>query len=132
MHMSLLADCRREAEVFKWIESERAGCDLGEAAIRTWVHKHWDAYLRARWIQHLEGRIFWTELGQDEFGFLQRQFQQHALLLDRISDFLKAGKENLDIIVWAIDWNIDVKPVLAILQSLDMNSKRLIQFFGPI
>ncbi len=132
MQMSLLVDCRREAEVFKWIESERAGRDLGEAAIRTWVNRHWDGYLRARWIQHLEGRIFWTELGQHEYGFLKRQFQQHALLLDRISDFLKAGKENLDIILWAIDWNIDIEPVLAILQSLDMNSKRLIECFGPI
>ena len=132
MQLSLVAEGRKEADAYKWIESQKAGYDLGEAAIRRWVQQHWNGYLRARWIQHLEGKVFWTELGEKEFGFLKRQFQDHALLLDRIVDFLKAGKENLDILLWSIDWRINREHVLAILDELDINSKRLIQFFDAI
>ena len=132
MQMSLLVEGRREADVYKWIESERAGRDLGEAAIRRWVQDHWDGYLRARWVQHLEGTVFWTELGHDDFGFLKRKFQEQAVLLERISDFLRAGKENLDILVWAIDWHINIADVFAILDALDINSKRLIKFFRTL
>jgi hypothetical protein len=129
MQLSLVAEGRKEADVFKWIESQKVGYDLGETAIKRWVQEHWDGYLRARWIQHLEGTVFWTELGEKEFGLLKHRFQDQALLLDRITDFLKAGKENLDILLWSIDWRINREDVLAILQELDINSKRLIQFF---
>jgi len=129
MEMSLVAEGRREADAFKWIESQKAGYDLGEAAIRCWVQEHWNGFLRARWIQHLEGTVFWTELGHDDFGFLKRKFQETSLLLTRIADQLKACKENLDIIVWSIDWNIHFEDVFAILLELDINGKRLIRLF---
>jgi hypothetical protein len=129
MEMSLVAEGRREADAFKWIESQKAGYDLGEAAIRCWVQEHWNGFLRARWIQHLEGTVFWTELGHDDFGFLKRKFQDKSLLLSRIADQLKACKENLDIIVWSIDWNIHFEDVFAILLELDINGKRLIRLF---
>lgn len=132
MQMSLVAEGRREADIYKWIESQKAGYDLGEAAIRRWVQEHWDGFLRARWVQHLEGSVFWTELGHDEYGFLKRKFQTQALLLDRIADHLKACKENLDIIVWCIDWNINFEDVFAILHELDINGKRLIKLFDPV
>src|SRR6266542_528593 len=108
MVLSLVAEGLKEADVFKWIESERARRDLGEAAIRRWVQDHWDGFLRARWIQHLEGSVFWMELGDKDFRFLQREFQDNSLLLDRIIDRLRIGKENLDILLWAIDWQIDI------------------------
>ena len=47
------------------------------------------------------------------------------LLLDLILDRLKNGKENLDIIVWALDWGIPCDRVLNILEALDINSRRL-------
>ena len=59
---SVYADSRKEAEVFKWIESEKAGYDRGEVAIRRWVQQHWNGYLRARVLEHLEGKCFWVEL----------------------------------------------------------------------
>ena len=131
MVLSLMTEGRREADVFKWIESEKARRDLGEAAIRRWVQEHWDGFLRARWIQHLEGSVFWMELGHDDFRFLQRKFQDKTLLLDRIIDHLRVGKENLDILLWAIDWHIDMDDVLEILDALDVNGKRLIRLFDP-
>jgi hypothetical protein len=128
---SVYVDGEQEALRYKWIESEKAGRDLGEAAIRRWVKDHWWGYLRARWLEHLQGKRFWVELDRGDFGLLQREFQTDTLLLDRILDRLKSGKENLDIICWAHDWNIPTDSVLKILQVLDINSRRLAHQFDP-
>jgi hypothetical protein len=126
---SVYVEGEQEALRFKWIESEKAGRDLGETAIRRWVQQHWWGYLRARWLEHLQGKRFWVELDRGDFGLLQRHFQDNTLLLDRILDRIKAGQENLDIICWAHDWNISVGPVLQILEALDINSRRLAHRF---
>lgn len=126
---SVYTDCEQEALRFKWIESEKAGHDLGEAAIKRWVQIHWWGYLRARWLEHLEGKKFWVELDRGDFGLLQREFQDNSLLLDRILDRLKAGQENLDIILWAQDWGLPVDLVIDMLAALDINSRRLAHRF---
>jgi hypothetical protein len=126
---SVYTDCEQEALRFKWIESEKAGHDLGEAAIKRWVQIHWWGYLRARWLEHLEGKKFWVELDRGDFGLLQREFQDQSLLLDRILDRLKAGQENLDIILWAQDWGLPVELVIDMLAALDINSRRLAHRF---
>lgn len=127
---SVYMEGEREAERHKWIESEKAGRDLGEHALRQWVRDHWWDYLRARWIEHLEGRRFWVELDRNDFGLLQRQFCANRLLLERILDRIKAGWENLDIISWAVDWGVDMAAVLEILETLDINSRRLAHRFA--
>ena len=126
---SLFAESELEALRFKWIESEKAGCDLGEAALRRWVQQHWGGYLRARWLEHLQGTRFWMELDRGDFGLLQRQFCDNTLLLDRILDRLKIGQENLDIILWALTFHISMEQVLDILSALDINSRRLAHRF---
>jgi len=129
---SVYVEGEQEAMRFKWIESEKAGHDLGEAAIRRWVQAHWCGYLRARWLEHLQGRRFWVELDRGDFGLLQRRFHDSTTLLDRILDRLKSGQENLDIILWAQNWGISAKPVLEILEALDINSRRLAHRFDPL
>src|SRR5262245_46074269 len=126
---SVYIESEKEALRFKWIESEKAGCDLGESAIRRWVKDHWWGYLRARWLEHLQGKRFWVELDRGDFGLLLREFHDNSLLLDRILDRLKAGKENLDIILWALDWNIPLDKTHQILEALDINSRRLAHRF---
>ena len=128
---SVYVESEQEAQRFKWIESEKAGCDLGETAIRRLVQHHWWGYLRARWLEHLQGKKFWVELDRGDFGLLQRRFQDLPILLDRILDRLKAGQENLDIIQWCIDWNIPFDPVCDILEALDINSRSLAHRFNP-
>lgn len=130
--MSIYADCQVEADRFKWIESEKAGRDLGETAMRKWVKEHWWGYLRARWLEHLQGRRFWIELDRGDFGLLQRAFQDQRDLLDRILDRLKDGQENLDIITWAVAYQIPLEPVLQILEALDINSRRLVHRFDCV
>ncbi len=113
-----------EAQRHKWIESEKAGRDLGEWAIRCWVRQHWNGFLREKWLEHLEGRTFWIELDHDDFGLLQRSFQDSDLI-GEILWRLKTGQENLDILNWAIDEQLEMSEVLDILETLDINSRRI-------
>jgi hypothetical protein len=128
---SVYIESEQEALRYKWIESEKAGRDLGEAAIRRWVQQHWWGYLRARWLEHLHGRRFWVELDRGDFGLLQKRFHDNEVLLDRIVDRLKAAQENLDIIQWALNWGIGMPAVIHILEVLDINSRRLAHRFDP-
>ncbi len=113
-----------EAQRHKWIESEKAGRDLGEWAIRGWVRQHWNGFLRDKWLEHLEGRTFWIELDHDDFGLLQRSFQD-SRLIGEIIRRLKSGQENLDVLNWALDIRLDMAEVLEILETLDINSRRI-------
>lgn len=64
------SDIRRESELFraaqleldrhKWFLSEKAGCDLGQAAIKNWKCKHWWSWCRARLVEHLSGTKYWS------------------------------------------------------------------------
>src|SRR3954467_8059599 len=114
----------KEAQRYKWIESEKAGRDLGEWAIRCWVRQHWNGFLREKWLENLEGRTFWIELDHDDFGLLQRSYQDSPLM-GEILWRLKSGQENLDVLNWAIDENLDMEEVFDILESLDINSRRI-------
>jgi hypothetical protein len=113
-----------EAQQYKWIESEKAGRDLGEWAIRCWVREHWNGFLRARWLEHLQGRTFWIELDDDDFGLLQREFRD-STLIEEILSLLKAGKENLNVLNWALDRHLPMEEVLEILEALNINSRRI-------
>lgn len=119
----------QEAQKYKWIESEKAGRDLGESVIRYWVREHWNGFLRARWLEHLEGSNFWIELDQDDFGLLQKEFQDSGLIND-ILFMLKHGQENLNVLNWAIDNNLAMEKVFQILELLDINSRRIECCFG--
>jgi len=126
---SVYQECVEEENKYKWIESERAGYDLGETAIRRWVQEHWTGYLRARWVEHLQGKCFWIELDRGDYGFLQRAFQDRKDLLDCILGRLKDGQENLDIILWAACNHVSLDSVREILTALDINSRRLVHGF---
>lgn len=113
-----------EAQKHKWIESEKRGHDLGEEAIRHWIQRHWNGYLRDRWIEHLEGKHFWIELSSDDFGLLDnRRFQ--SIYFKPIVLMLKARGENLSIINWAIDNDLPMDEIHEILKYLDVNSARI-------
>jgi hypothetical protein len=126
---SVYLDCAEEAARYKWIKSEEAGYDLGEVAIRQWVQEHWSGYLRARWVEHLQGKCFWVELDRGDFGLLQSEFRDKVELLDDILNRLKAGKENLDVIDWACTCHVPLDEVIEILTALDINSRRLAHRF---
>jgi len=116
-----------EALRFKWIESEKAGRDLGDSAIHTWVRRHWNRFVRDCWIEHLEGRAFWAELDQGDFGILQKE-DAPAPLFDEIVQKIRDGGENLDILCWSHEETLsrdELGRVLHILEALDINSHRV-------
>jgi len=39
-----LSEALDEADKYKWIESEKAGRDLGESVVVEWFRKNWEAY----------------------------------------------------------------------------------------
>jgi len=129
---SLDKDSWEEACAERWYRSQEAGCDQGEHAIRQWVQKHWRGFLRARWIEHMQGYRFWVELPRAEFGLLQRRAQVDPRpLLDEIIDRVRCGAENLDLICWAF-----TKPpaerctILEIVRLININAHRLQCSFG--
>lgn len=129
---SVFQDSQYEIDQFKWIESERVGYDLGETAVRRWVSDHWRGYLRARWLEHLQGKKFWIELDRGDFGLLSRAFSGERDLLNAILEKLKAGQENLEVICWAHTQHVPCEPVVRILEALDINARRLrFQFDTP-
>src|SRR5919198_395504 len=81
---SLAEESWLEALRERWYQSERAGRDVGEIAIRHWVHRHWPGFVRARWIEHMLGERFWVELGRHEFGILRDTPVNLRPLLDSI------------------------------------------------
>lgn len=124
VRLSVHEDCVEEANRFKWIESEKAGRDLGTPAILNWVHIHWNGYLRNKWLEHLEGVNFWIELDHQDFGLLKRDFQS-CPYVGEIVEQLKAHGENLSIIVWALKKRLPMDEIREVLLTLDINSKRI-------
>jgi hypothetical protein len=119
---SVYAEAERHADVHKWIESERAGRDLGEEALRQWARLYWRHLLRACWLEHLRGERYWSEVDRGDYGMLA---DGAGGLLGEVVALLRRGGENLDVIVWARDTGADVEQVLVILEGLDVNSRRL-------
>jgi hypothetical protein len=135
IHMMAMFDHRqslqeatsRELSVHKWIESEKAGRDLGEKAIHDWVARHWDRFLRQRWVEHLQGQVLWYELDHADFGLFQRYFSGDPLAELIINQYKSGGAqgENLAIVQRARleCWPMD--DVFRILEILNINSRRL-------
>lgn len=122
--LSLIADGKAEAQKYKWYRSEEAGCDVGEPAIKQWIREHWNGYLRSRWLEHLHGTTYWYELKGCVFGILTKHNHDEHLL-NEIVERLKEGKENLDVIKWAIAEQRPLLQVHAILADVDINSTHL-------
>ncbi|MBN1258022.1 MAG: response regulator [Planctomycetes bacterium] len=121
----LFDEAIREAARHKWIESEKAGRDLGENAIREWHRNYWRFWCRERWVEHLRGDRFWIELDQNDYGILCRDFQDNMELAEKILEKIRTGGENLDIIQWAAEENYDHNAVIQVLETLDINARRL-------
>jgi len=122
--LSLQAYGEAEALKHRWIESEKAGYDLGDEPIRVWVNLHWRGFLRERWIEHLQGRAYWVELDHADFGLLSSVLEETPLL-DEIMRRVKRGDENLEILDWAIETILPMDDVINILETLDINGRRI-------
>ena len=121
----LFTDAAAEIERDKWIKSEKAGYDLGDEAKRRWVREHWNGFVRERLFEHLHGKRFWKDFDHEDFGRLNREFKDDQVLLDRIMDRFHAGQENLNVLLWAFDFNLPMDRVHEILLAININRCRI-------
>jgi len=125
---SLDEDSWAEACAERWYRSQEAGYDKGEEVIRQWVCRHWRGFLRARWVEHMQGARFWMELDRAEFGMLKKDDLANAgPLLEEIVDLLRQGAENLDIVRWSrrTKCPTDQATVKELLTRININAHRL-------
>ncbi len=121
---SLFHEALAEAERHKYLESEKAGRDLGPEAIDDWHRRHWTLWLRHRWLEHLLGLRCWEELEAWRFGRLRDLFPGHEALLAEIADLVRRGAENTDILWWAAKQKRDMPTVVRILTEVRINELR--------
>lgn len=115
-----------EALRHRWIESQKAGRDLGHDSVRDWCRNYWQHFLRHRWLEHISGAKWWKEIDRGDFGLLQHDLKDETELLEIILEQLvHQTKENLDVINWAHATGRPVDRVIHILEVLDINSRRL-------
>lgn len=139
-----VVDNRSESELFraaqlevdrhKWYASEKAGRDLGQAAVMSWKCNHWWRWCRDRLVEHLSGMKYWSELDQKDYGLINRDFHGNKELAHAIVERIKMGGqegENLGIILWAQKSGQNMKETLEILSLLDINSRRIACYFDP-
>lgn len=115
----------QEALRHKWIESKLAGYDLGKAALKDWFRRHWLPFCRVKRLEHVEGQQRWEEFAEHEFAQVFEMILDGDLLLDRILDRMEHGRDNLEIINWALDWDMPMPRVLELLEMIDINRARL-------
>ncbi|WP_165065742.1 hypothetical protein [Paludisphaera rhizosphaerae] len=120
-----------EALRFKWLESEKVGYDLGESAIRQWIGRYWNRFLRQRWLEHLHGDVCWVEFDSRSFAVLHHSGLLASSLTETILERFRWGEENLHIIQWAMESSQPMDEVRSILTALDVNSSRLSCQFDP-
>lgn len=122
---SLLDEARREAEVHKWIESQKRGWDLGDWAVRDWFDRYWSDFCRHRLMEHLSGQVFWAEFTERKFGLLQQFPLASELVYRTVVNYMYSGMENLLILNLAMDSDLPLPTVRYILGQIDMNDERI-------
>lgn len=122
---SLYAEAYQLAQAHKWIESQKAGYDKGREAIEEWYTVHWPVFCREKRIEHLQGEQCWKEYEPEGFGRLRELIINEDLLTDRILDRVYMQQENLELINWALDWNLPMERVREILTLINVNGCRL-------
>ena len=109
----------------RWLESERAGADLGHDADETWARRHWVAFFRERFVRHLKGDDFYEELGDESFGALEAPLEVEPTLLAQVVQKIRDGAENLDIFRWSSRERLPKDAIVRILKAVDLNGRRL-------
>lgn len=123
--LSVYEEAERAALEYKWLESEKAGRDLGPDAVRHWSRAYWRRFYRYRFVQHLRGEAYFREFHPRTFAIVNCHVQGPSELLEAILNQVRDGAENLDIICWAHHRTVPTEPVLTILEAIDINRQRL-------
>jgi hypothetical protein len=124
---SLTAHALYAIDRHKWIESQKAGRDLGRAAVDDWLERYWKGWTRSKLMEHLYGWRCWGAFDEDDFGLLNRTSVEHHVtheVLEQVATILAEGGENLDVINWALSIEQGLDEILWLLDRIDINAKR--------
>ncbi len=124
--LSVYEQAEKACQEHKWLESEKAGRDLGDEAVRNWSRSHWLRFYRWRFVQHLRGDVYFREFHPRSFAIVSNYHKLSRDLLEEIFNHVRDGGENLDIICWAQNQTLPTDQVIEILEAIDINHQRLI------
>ncbi|HEY0980950.1 MULTISPECIES: hypothetical protein [unclassified Schlesneria] len=126
---SLLPAAWDEIERHKWIESEKARRDVGQAAVADWLKRFWWRFCRWRRIEHVEGVCRWYEFSHQDFAKLMRPIFENDRLMLVILELMKTDRRrvmnDLEVIEWARDAGVPMERVIEILTEIHINVARL-------
>ena len=125
-HLRVYEEAERAIQEYKWIESEKAGRDLGVDAERDWVESYWRTFCRSRLVQHLRGEAFFEEFGAECFGVFSERFGELKWLLNVVLERIQKGAENLDLLRWGYQERMPHNQLLQVLTAADINGRRLL------
>jgi hypothetical protein len=125
-HLGVYEEAERAIQEYKWIESEKAGRDLGAGAERDWIDIHWCTFCRNRLVQHLRGDAFFEEFGAECFGVFAERFEELKGLLNAVLERVQQGAENLDLLRWGCQERLPHNQLLQVLIAADINGHRLL------
>ena len=119
-----------EACEHRWVESEKCGYDLGDAAFFDWYRRFWDSFVRHRHVEHLLGEILWEEFSVTSFAVLSSVVTSGDLFGEEVIDLYRKGWENLDFYTRAYQVQWDLERVFDLLLLINMNDARLSPCFN--
>jgi len=115
----------READAFKWLESERHGYDVGPIAHREWCRRFWGIFCRYRRVEHLLGTRRIREFDDASFGSLNDpSVLQRPVVRFVMERFADEGWENLHFVFWAHRHGFALTELHEVLSVIDVNSAR--------
>lgn len=118
-----------EIQRHKWIESEKARRDVGQAAVADWLRRFWWRFCRWRRIEHVEGVKRWFEFSHDDFARILGPILEDDRLTLVIVELMKTDRmrvmSDLEIIEWARDSDLPMDRVLEILCNIHINVARI-------
>lgn len=59
-----------EAENYRRTRLRGSRGDQGRQAVREWNEKHWWSWCLQKFLEHLQGEMFWEQFGDSTFGLL--------------------------------------------------------------
>ena len=128
-HLRVYEEANKAIQEHRWIESKKAGRDLGVDAEQDWIEHSWRTFCRSRFVQHLRGEVFFDEFDAECFGISSGRFEDLAGLLNVVLERIKEGAENLDLLRWACQEHVPHNRLLEVLTAVNINGHRL---FPPL
>ena len=125
-HLRVYEQAEQAIQEHRWLQSEKAGRDLGAEAEQEWIEVYWRRFCRSRFVQHVRGENYFEEFGQECFGAVAEGCAEFRHLLETMLDLVSQGAENLDLICWAEHQRLPKDRVLQVLTAMDINGHRLL------